>query len=38
MLSQEQQEEINSSQEQIAHGLFVTQSGLDDEVSKWIEE
>jgi hypothetical protein len=38
MLSPEQQEEINSSQEQINEGLFVKQTELEDEINKWLEE
>lgn len=37
-LSPEQQKEIISSQEQIEKGLFVEQSTLDDEVSKWLKK
>lgn len=38
MLSEEQQEEIISSHEQINNGLFVTQSDLDDEINKWLNK
>jgi len=37
-LSPEQQKEVISSQEQIEKGLFVEQSTLDDEVSKWLKK
>ncbi|MBT2559971.1 hypothetical protein J7E50_18795 [Pedobacter sp. ISL-68] len=37
-LSPEQQQEIISSQKQINNGLFVTQSGLDDEIGKWLKK
>lgn len=38
MLSQELRQEIISSQEQVNDGLFVTQSDLDDEINKWLED